>query len=110
MSSAAVMTDRMTSAMMIVVIALMSGVTPSRTLAKMNIGSVVAPGPETKLEITRSSSDSVKDNSHPATKAGNSIGTVMSQNTATGRPPRSIAASSSESSSAARRERTTTTT
>ena len=96
--------------MIIVVMALMSGVTPSRTFAKMNIGSVVAPGPDTKLEITRSSSDSVKASSQPDTRAGRSIGTVMSKNTATGRPPRSMAASSSDSSIAASRDRTTTTT
>ena len=96
--------------MMMVAIALMSGVTPSRTLAKISIGSVVALGPDTKLEMTRSSSDRVNASSQPETSAGSSIGTVMSKKTASGRPPRSIAASSSDSSMPARRERTTTAT
>src|SRR5687767_3957455 len=108
--SDAVATATITSAMMIVVMALISGVTPSRTFAKISIGKVVAPGPETKLEMTRSSSDNVKANNQPETSAGSNIGTVMSKKTATGRPPRSMAASSSDSSIAASRERTTITT
>ena len=39
--------------------------TPSRTLENINIGRVVAPGPETKLAMTRSSKDRVNDKSHP---------------------------------------------
>ena len=52
-------------AMMMVASALMSGLTPSRTLEKITIGSVEAPGPVTKLATTRSSSDSVKASSQP---------------------------------------------
>ncbi len=37
-----------------------SGLTPSFTFEKITMGSVLAPGPETKLEITKSSRDSVK--------------------------------------------------
>ena len=50
--------------------ALMSGVTPSFTFEKMYIGSVLAPGPDTKLAMTRSSSDSVNASSQPASMAG----------------------------------------
>lgn len=46
--------------------ALISGFTPIRTLEKTSIGSVVAPGPDTKLAITRSSSESVNASSQPA--------------------------------------------
>ena len=45
--------------------ALISGFTPIRTLEKTSIGNVVAPGPETKLAITRSSSDKVKASNQP---------------------------------------------
>src|SRR5882672_635232 len=108
--TAAVATATATSAMMMVVIALISGVTPSLTLAKISIGRVVAPGPDTKLEITRSSSESANASSQPEIRAGSNVGTVMSKKTATGLPPRSMAASSSDSSMVARRARTTTTT
>ena len=50
--------------------ALMSGVRPSFTFEKISIGSVLPPGPDTKLAITRSSSDSVKASNQPATIAG----------------------------------------
>ncbi len=52
------------------------------------------PGPETKLAITRSSSDSVKLSSQPEISAGAMIGSVMSKNTRAGVAPRSCAASS----------------
>ena len=42
-----------------------TGLTPSRTLEKMTIGKVVEDGPETKLVMTRSSSESVKESSQP---------------------------------------------
>src|ERR1700722_17589536 len=50
--------------------ALMSGLTPSFTLEKITIGRVLAPGPETKLEITRSSNDRVKERSQLEASAG----------------------------------------
>ena len=75
---------------MTVASALISGVTPSRTLEKISIGSVVDPGPETKLAMTTSSSDSVKDSSQPEIMAGAIVGTVTSKNTRSGRPPRSM--------------------
>ncbi|KZP90794.1 spermidine/putrescine ABC transporter permease [Enterobacter chengduensis] len=53
--------------------AVISGLTPMRTLEKTSIGSVVAPGPETKLAITRSSSDSVNASSQPEINALASI-------------------------------------
>ena len=59
----------------------MSGVTPSLTLEKITIGSVVDPGPEVKLAMTRSSSDRVKASSQPETIAGAMIGSVMSKST-----------------------------
>ncbi len=88
----------------------MSGLTPSRTFEKITTGSVLEPGPVTKLVITRSSQESVKASSQPARIAGRMIGSVIRKNTLAGRAPRSIAASSSDSSSVARRDCTTTVT
>ena len=48
----------------------MSGLTPSFTLEKITIGRVLAPGPVTKLEMTRSSSESVKDSSQLESEGG----------------------------------------
>jgi hypothetical protein len=79
-------------------------------LEKITMGSVEAPGPVTKLAITRSSSDSVKASSQPAISAGAITGSVMSKKTRTGRAPRSIAASSSELSMPESRDCTTTAT
>ena len=90
--------------------ALMSGVTLSFTFEKMYIGKVLLPGPDTKLAITRSSSDSVKASSQPAIIAGAINGKVMSKTMRRGRQPRSMAASSSDSSIVASRERTITAT
>src|SRR6185312_14975735 len=87
-----------------------SGLTPSRTLEKMTIGSVLEPGPATNCEITRSSHERVKASSHPASTAGRMSGSVMRQNTFAGRAPRSCAASSSDSSNPARRDCITTVT
>src|SRR5271156_4784666 len=50
--------------------ALISGLTPRRTFEKITIGKVVAAGPVTKEEITRSSTDKVKASSQPASRAG----------------------------------------
>jgi putrescine transport system permease protein len=99
-----------TMSTMMVASALISGLTPRRTLEKMSIGNVVEPGPDTKLVITRSSHDSVKASSHPEMIAGRMIGSVMTKNTFAGRAPRSIAASSSDSSNVVRRDCTTTVT
>ena len=79
--------------------ALISGLTPSRTFEKITIGSVLEPGPDTKLAITRSSSEMVKASSQPETSAGAMIGKVITRKILAGRAPRSIAASSRESSS-----------
>ncbi|MNF05628.1 hypothetical protein D3C80_2054040 [compost metagenome] len=79
-----------------------------RTLENTNIGKVVAPGPATKLAITRSSSDRVNASIQPATSAGAIIGSVITKNTFSGVAPRSIAASSIERSSSRRRELITT--
>ena len=81
----------------IVAKALISGDTPNLTFEKINMGNVVAPGPETKLAITRSSNDKVKDKSHPEIIAGKMIGKVISHKTLTGFAPRSMAASSNDS-------------
>ena len=86
-----------TTRIRIVANALISGETPRRTFENINIGRVVAPGPDTKLAITKSSNDKVKESSHPAIIAGNMIGRVMSHNTLSGLAPKSIAASSNES-------------
>src|SRR6266404_5082991 len=70
----------------------------------MTIGRVLAPGPATKLEMTRSSSDRVKDSSQLETIAGAMIGSVISRKARAGLAPRSMAASSSERSAAAKRD------
>jgi len=81
-----------------------SGVTPSLTLEKITIGSVLAPGPETKLEITRSSRDSVKLSSQLDASAGAIAGSVVSRNAPTGPAPRSMAASSNDRSAPCSRD------
>lgn len=58
-----------------------------RTLENTSIGSVVAPGPETKLAITRSSSDRVNASIQPEISAGAIIGKVMTKNTFSGGAP-----------------------
>src|SRR5690349_6688268 len=88
--------------------ALILGLRPRRTVEKIFIGSVVASGPATKLEITTSSSDSVNASSQPDSSAGAMIGSVITKNTLTRVAPRSIAASSSDLSRSARREDTIT--
>src|ERR1700676_2299603 len=81
-----------------------SGLTPSLTFEKITIGSVLAPGPETKLEITRSSSDKVKLSSQLDARAGAIPGSVVSTKARTGPDPKSMAASSSERSAPCRRD------
>src|SRR5690606_26693174 len=76
----------------------------------MRIGSVVAPGPEVKLAITRSSSDRVKASIQPDTIAGMITGSVTWKKVLVGVAPRSIAASSSDRSKLRRRDCTTTAT
>ena len=68
------------------------------------MGKVLLPGPEVKLEITKSSQDSVKASSQPDRMAGKMIGRVMTKNTLTGRAPKSMAASSRAVSKVASRE------
>ena len=70
-----------------------SGVTPSFILEKMTMGKVLAPAPEVKLAITKSSKDSVKAKSQPDNIEGAIRGKVMSKAICMGRPPRSMAAS-----------------
>ncbi len=88
----------------------MSGLTPRRTFEKTSCGSVVEPGPETKLVMTISSHDRMKASIQPEAMAGAISGSVITKNTFHGRAPRSIAASSSERSTVASRDCTTTTT
>src|SRR5271155_6261156 len=73
-----------TTVMVSVASTLISGLTPSRTFENTTIGSVLLPGPEVKLEITRSSHDSVKARSHPDKMAGKIIGSVMTKKTLSG--------------------------
>lgn len=75
----AVITPSVTSPTKIVETAFISGVTPSLTIEYIFIGSVVAPGPEVKLAMTKSSRDRVNDNNHPETTAGIIIGRVISR-------------------------------
>src|ERR1700679_3265699 len=90
--------------------ALTSGLTPSFTFEKITMGSVLAPGPDTKLDITKSSSDSVKLSSQLEVNAGTRLGRVVSMKARTGPEPRSMAASSKERSALARRDYTVTVT
>ena len=71
---------------------------------------MLAPGPATNCEITRSSIETVKLSSQPDAKAGAMIGKVMSRKAPTGPAPRSIAASSSARSAPFRRDCTVTVT
>ena len=87
------MTPRVTTPTKIVETAFISGVTPSLTIEYIFIGRVVDPGPEVKLAITRSSSDRVKDKSHPEITAGRIIGSVIRINVLNGVHPKSSAAS-----------------
>ena len=89
----AVITPAVTMPTKIVETALISGVTPSLTIEYIFIGSVVEPGPEVKLAITRSSSDIVNDNNQPETIAGSIIGKVIKRNVRNGVQPKSSAAS-----------------
>src|SRR5690606_19028845 len=66
-----------TAAIIKVANALISGDTPIRTDENTTIGKVVAPGPDTKLAITRSSSDKVNASNHPETNAGAITGSVI---------------------------------
>src|ERR1700685_2887630 len=84
--------------------ALTSGLTPSFTFEKITIGRVLAPGPDTKLDITKSSRDSVKLSSQLEARAGARPGRVVSRNARTGPEPKSMADSSSERSTRANRD------
>jgi len=97
-----------TTVMVMVASTLISGLTPSRTFENTTMGRVLLPGPDVKLEITRSSHDRVKASSHPDRMAGKMMGSVMTKNTLTGSAPRSMAASSSERSISCRRALRTT--
>ena len=55
-------TSTATKIMIIVANAFMSGLRPRRIREKIRIGNVLAPGPVTKLAITKSSSERVKAN------------------------------------------------
>ena len=90
--------------MMIDANALIFGLIPNRTLEKTFIGSVVDPGPETKLAMTMSSRERVKARSHAASKAGVMIGMVITKKTFSGEAPRSIPASSRDRSISFNRE------
>src|SRR6185437_5474478 len=70
-----------TTEMVSVASTLISGLTPRRTLENTTMGRVLLPGPEVKLEITRSSQDRVKASSQPERMAGNMMGSVMTKNT-----------------------------
>src|SRR3954447_7484941 len=59
----------------------------------MRNGSVVAPGPVTKLAITRSSRESAKASIQPEATAGQISGSVIASNVRQGGQPRSIASS-----------------
>ena len=60
MAQLAPITATATTTIITVASALISGVTPSRTLENITMGKVELPGPLTKLAITRSSKLSVK--------------------------------------------------
>ena len=91
---AAIEIQTATVRMMIVASALMSGLRPVLMREKIRIGKVFAPGPVTKLAMTRSSSESVNANNQPETSAGVRRGSVIAVRTLNGLAPRSAAASS----------------
>ena len=99
-----------THSMISVAKALILGETPKRTEENTTIGKVVAPGPEAKLAITKSSKDKLNDTNQPATSAGEIIGTVIKKKVLSGVAPKSIAASSIDISSSRNLEDTTTAT
>src|ERR1700685_648127 len=66
-----------TTLMVMVASTLISGLTPSRTFENTTMGSVLEPGPDVKLEITKSSQDKVNASSQPDKIAGKMIGSVM---------------------------------
>src|SRR5450631_719246 len=96
--------------MVIVASTLISGLTPRRTLENTTMGKVLLPGPEVKLEMTRSSQDRVNANSHPDRTAGEMMGSVITKKVLSGRAPKSMAASSRSMSNVAIREFTITVT
>jgi len=83
-----------TNKIMIVASAFISGRKPSLIREKIKIGNVFAPGPVTKLAITRSSRDKVNASNHPENIPGASLGNVIDVITLKGLAPRSAAASS----------------
>src|SRR5690554_7043971 len=97
-----------TAAMISVARALISGDTPIRTDENTTIGKVVAPGPDTKLAITRSSSDKVNASNQPDTNAGAITGRVITKKVFSGVQPRSMAASSMDKSTSRNRDRKST--
>lgn len=84
--------------------ALILGLTPMRTDENIFIGKLVDEGPEVKLDMTRSSSESVNAINHPESKAGAMIGNVMTKKTFNRLAPKSIAASSSDLSNSLSRD------
>src|SRR5690554_2257308 len=99
-----------TAAMISVARALISGDTPIRTDENTTIGKVVAPGPDTKLAITKSSSDKVNATNHPDTSAGTIAGNVITKDVFSGVQPKSMAASSMDKCTSRNRALTTTAT
>src|SRR5690554_2224845 len=99
-----------TAAIIKVANALISGDTPIRTDENTTIGNVVAPGPDTKLGNTRSSSDKVNASNEPETNAGAITGRVITKTVFCGARPRSMAASSMDSSTSRNRALTITAT
>ena len=85
---------KLTKIMIIVANAFMSGLRPRRIREKIRIGNVLAPGPVTKLAITKSSSERVKANNQPDNIPGARRGSVIAFITLNGLAPKSEAASS----------------
>ena len=73
-----------TTSIIIVANALISGRNPRRMREKIKTGKVFAPGPETKLAITKSSSDKVNASNQPEISAGVRRGIVIAVNTLKG--------------------------
>ena len=81
---AAIATQTAITRIIMVASALISGRRPSLMREKIKIGRVFAPGPVTKLAMTRSSRDNVKASNQPEIKAGVSCGMVMAVKTLNG--------------------------
>ncbi len=103
---------RVTTVTVMVASTLISGLHPQAPppFENTTMGRVLLPGPDVKLDITRSSQDRVKASSHPDKMAGNMMGSVITKKHLQGTRAEIMAASSRAVSKVAMREFTMTVT